>query len=53
MMSEFIDLPNPSEYEEDYTYKAYITNLNEDQQLNFKIKYSCDDELYVGNKNLA
>lgn len=31
---------------------AFITNLSEDRLLSFKIKYSCEEELYVGNKNL-
>ena len=31
---------------------AFITNLSEDRLLSFKIKYSCQEELYVGNKNL-
>lgn len=31
---------------------AFITNLSEDRLLNYKIKYSCEEELYIGNKNL-
>ena len=59
MMEQYVDLPEPSEFSEgisvfdgDFEKKAYITNLSEDQLLNFKIKYSCENELFVGNKNL-
>lgn len=56
LMSGFIDLPEPSEFGDGFSdiseKNAYLTNLNEDQLLCFKIQYSCDDELYVGNKNL-
>lgn len=49
MMTEFIDLEDPSlssEFETSFTSttgksQVYITNLNEDELLNFKVKYSC------------
>lgn len=56
MMTEFIELPDPSQFnpyeihsvsdfETSMTSKAlnvYLTNLSEDPMLSFKIKYSCE-----------
>jgi hypothetical protein len=30
---------------------VYITNLNEDEILNFKVKYSCERDLLITNNN--
>ena len=32
---------------------AFVTNLSEDRLLNYKIQYSCEEELYIGNKNFT
>lgn len=56
MMTEFVDLPDPSEFNpyeiqsvSDFdtsmaskTLNVYLTNLSEDPMLSFKIKYSCE-----------
>ncbi len=49
MITEFIDLEDPSfasEFETSFSSaigkaQVYITNLNEDEILNLKVKYSC------------
>ena len=66
-ISQFIDVPDPNDfYSGELSFdagnsttsignaraNAFITNLSEDRLLSFKIKYSCEEELYVGNKNL-
>ncbi len=59
MMTEFIDLEDPSlsEFQTSFSSttgksQVFITNLNEDELLNFKVKYSCENNLLVANKNM-
>ena len=57
MMTEFIDLEQPSDFFSELSFdignkaQVYITNLNEDELLNFKVRYSCEKDLLVTNKN--
>lgn len=47
MMTEFIDLEEPSQFFSELSFdlgnkaQVYITNLNEDELLNYKVRYSC------------
>jgi hypothetical protein len=44
MMTEYIDLEDPSDTSFSSAIgktQVYITNLNEDEILNLKVKYSC------------
>lgn len=54
-MTEFTEVEEPSfsEMSFDFGNKAqvYITNLNEDEQLNYKVRYSCEKDILITNKN--
>ena len=56
-MTEFIDLEDQSQFFSEMSFdsgnkaQVYITNLNEDALLNFKIRYSCEKDLLITNKN--
>lgn len=65
MMTDFVELADPSEFNPNEILEVssfdslasknlnvYLTNLSEDPMLSYKIKYSCESELYVGNRNL-
>ena len=57
MMTEFIDLEEPSQFFSELSFdlgnkaQVYITNLNEDELLNYKVRYSCEKDLLITNKN--
>lgn len=57
MMTEFIDLDEPSQFFSELSFdlgnkaQVYITNLNEDELLNYKVRYSCEKDLLIINKN--
>lgn len=57
MMTEFIDLQEPSQFFSELSFdlgnkaQVYITNLNEDELLNYKVRYSCQKDILVTNKN--
>ena len=57
MMTEFIDLEDPSQFFSELSFdlgnkaQVYITNLNEDELLNYKVRYSCEKDILVTNKN--
>ena len=57
MMTQFVDLEEPSQFFSELSFdlgnkaQVYITNLNEDEQLNYKVRYSCQKDLLITNKN--
>ena len=57
MMTQFIDLEQPSDFFSELSFdignkaQVYITNLNEDELLNDKVRYSCEKNLLITNKN--
>ena len=57
MMTELIDLEDPSQFFSELSFdlgnkaQVYITNLNEDELLNYKVRYSCEKDILVTNKN--
>lgn len=57
MMTEFIDLQDPSQFFSQLSFdlnnkaQVFITNLNEDDLLSYKIRYSCEKDLLITNKN--
>lgn len=57
MLSEFIDLEDPSQMFTELSFDAgnkaqvFITNLNEDDLLCHKVRYSCERDLLITNKN--
>ncbi len=56
-MTEFIDLEDPSQFFSELSFdlgnkaQVFITNLNEDELLNYKVRYSCEKDILVTNKN--
>lgn len=57
MMTQFIDIEEPSQFFSELSFdlgnkaQVYITNLNEDEQLNYKVRYACEKDLLITNKN--
>lgn len=57
MMTEFVDLEEPSQFFSELSFdlgnkaQVYITNLNEDEMLNYKVRYSCERDILITNKN--